>query len=94
MKLLVEKTEKAGQQSLALKGHELEMSIRSNTMKLAELAKEVSRANHEFAARLSTFMNGEEVSKFINFQVEEQLGIIRREYKEDFFKLNQEVQAI
>ena len=77
-----------------MKGHELEMSIRSNTMKLAELTKEVSKTNHEFATRLSTFMNGEEVSRFINLQVDEQLGAFRREYKEDFFKLNQEVQAI
>lgn len=94
LKLLVEKSEKLVQQSLAMKAHDLEMSIRSNTMKLADLTKDVSKTNHEFASRLSTFMNGEEVSKFINYQVEEQLGVIRREFKEDFFKLNVEVQAI
>jgi len=70
------------------------MAARSTAMKLAELTKDVGRTNHEFAARLATFMNGEEVSKFINLQVEEQMGIVRREFKEDFFKLNLEVQAI
>ena len=77
-----------------MKGHELEMANRSNTMKLAELTNSVNRMNHDIAAKFSTFMNGEEVSKFINVNVGEQMGPIRREYKEDFFKLNQEVQAI
>ena len=45
-------------------------------------------------SRLDTFMNAEQVPNHINWQLDEKLGEIRREFKEDFFRLKEEVNVM
>lgn len=39
-------------------------------------------------------MNAEQITNHINWQFDEKLGEIRREFKEDFFRLKEEVNVI
>lgn len=49
---------------------------------------------HDLSERIDGFMDAEQVKNVITWNLDQQLGAIRHEFKEDFFQLRTEISAI
>ena len=76
---------------MTAKNHEIEATIRELKNLTSDLNSQLNKNMHDINERLDKFLDADQIKEHVLWHIDQQLGIIRHEFKSDFFALRNEL---